>query len=43
MAHAAIREAVPFLGRDRALDVDIAAMLASMRDGGVFAAAHALA
>ena len=39
-AHAAIREAVPFLGRDRALDIDIAAMLALMHDGGVYAAAH---
>ena len=39
-AHAAIREAVPFLARDRALDVDLAAMLALMRNGGVYAAAH---
>ncbi len=39
-AHAAIREAVPFLGRDRALDIDIAAMLALMRDGAVLSAAR---
>jgi histidine ammonia-lyase len=39
-AHAAIREQVPFLDRDRALDGDIAAMLALMRDGAVLAAAR---
>lgn len=39
-AHAVIRECVPFLGRDRALDVDIAAALAVVRDGAVLAAAR---
>jgi len=41
-AHAAIRERVPFLPRDRALDIDLAAMMALMRDGAVLAAAHAV-
>ena len=37
-AHAAIRERVPFLERDRALDIDLAAMLEVVREGGVLAA-----
>jgi histidine ammonia-lyase len=37
-AHAAIRERVPFLDRDRALDIDLAAMLAVVREGAVLAA-----
>jgi histidine ammonia-lyase len=39
-AHAAIRESVPFLARDRALDIDLAAMMALMREGSVLAVAH---
>ena len=39
-AHAAIRERVPFLARDRALDVDLAAALAVVLDGTVLAAAR---
>ena len=39
-AHAAIRERVPFLARDRAMDVDLAAALAVVRDGAVLAAAR---
>lgn len=39
-AHATIREKVPFLDRDRALDIDIAEMLRLVRDGDVLAAAR---
>jgi histidine ammonia-lyase len=39
-AHAVIREHVSFLGRDRALDIDLTAMMALMREGAVLAAAH---
>jgi histidine ammonia-lyase len=39
-AHAAIRERVPFLARDRAMDVDLAAALAVILDGTVLAAAR---
>jgi histidine ammonia-lyase len=42
-AHAAIRRQVPFLARDRALDIDLAAMMALMQDGAILAAAHAAA
>ncbi len=41
-AHAAIRERVTFLARDRALDIDLTAMMALMREGAVLAAAHAV-
>ena len=35
-----MRERVPFLARDRAMDVDLAAALAVVRDGAVLAAAR---
>jgi histidine ammonia-lyase len=39
-AHAAIRERVPFLDRDRAMDVDLAAAMTLIRDGGLLAVAR---
>ncbi|NOT88752.1 MAG: aromatic amino acid lyase [Lysobacter sp.] len=41
-AHEAIRARVPFLERDRALDVDLAAAMVLVREGSVLAAAHAV-
>jgi histidine ammonia-lyase len=41
-AHDAIRERVPFLACDRALDIDLTVMMALMREGAVLAAAHAV-
>ncbi len=41
-AHEAIRARVPFLDRDRALDVDLAAAMVLVREGSVLAAAHAV-
>jgi histidine ammonia-lyase len=40
-AHAAIRERIPFLARDRALDGEVAAAVGLVREGGVLAAARA--
>lgn len=40
-AHAAIRSAIPFLDRDRALDQEVATAVALVRDGTVLAAARA--
>jgi histidine ammonia-lyase len=40
-AHAAIRERIAFLDRDRALDGDVAAALRMVADGSVLAAARA--
>jgi histidine ammonia-lyase len=39
-AHAAIREHVPFLARDRALDGEVATAVRLVRDGVVLAAAR---
>jgi histidine ammonia-lyase len=40
-AHAAIRERIAFLDRDRALDGDVATALRMVADGSVLAAARA--
>ncbi len=40
-AHAAIREAIPFLDRDRALDAEVAAAVRLVREGTILAAARA--
>jgi histidine ammonia-lyase len=40
-AHAAIRERIPFLGRDRAMDGEVAAAVRMVADGSVLAAARA--
>ncbi len=40
-AHAAIRERIAFLDRDRALDGDVAMALRMVADGSVLAAARA--
>ena len=41
-AHAAIREAIPFLDRDRALDGEVAAAVRLVRDGSVLSAARSV-
>ncbi|KAB8194382.1 aromatic amino acid lyase [Lysobacter maris] len=41
-AHAAIREAIPFLERDRALDAEVATAVRLVEDGGVIAAARSV-
>jgi histidine ammonia-lyase len=39
-AHAAIRRAIPFLDRDRALDGEVAAMVRLVDEGAILAAAR---
>jgi len=39
-AHAVIRESIPFMGFDRAMDGDVRAAVALVRDGRVLAAAR---
>ena len=41
-AHARIREAIPFLGRDRALDAEVATAVALVKGGEVIAAARSV-
>lgn len=41
VAHARIRETIPFLGRDRALDGEIQQIVAMVADGSILAAARA--
>ena len=41
-AHAALREAIPFLDRDRALDGEVATAVRLVADGSLLAAAHSV-
>ncbi len=41
-AHARIREAIPFLGRDRALDAEVATAVALVKGGEIIAAARSV-